>query len=101
MYFRKLTTKALAGNTSTFVYWGGPPIVKTSPAVLPDGTCVNVYKLSSIKLGFIVVFFFFSQFILPSIYGFPVNEHMEMPCHHRVREHNTLAKGMHCVETQC
>lgn len=57
MYFRKLKTKALAGNNSTFVYWGGPPIVKTSPAVLPDGVCVNVYKLPSIKLGFVVVFF--------------------------------------------
>lgn len=57
MYFRKLRTKALAGNNSTFVYGGGLPIVKTSPAVLPDGVCVNVYKLPSIKLGFIVVFF--------------------------------------------
>lgn len=57
MYFRKLKTKALAGNNSTFVYGGGPPIVKTSPAVLPDGVCVNVDKLPSIKLGFVVFFF--------------------------------------------
>lgn len=57
MYFRKLKTKALAGNNSTYVYWGGPPIVKTSPAVLPDGVCVNVDKLPSIKLGFVVFFF--------------------------------------------
>lgn len=41
MYFRKLKPKALVGNNnSTFVYWGSTPIVKTSPAVLPDGMCV-------------------------------------------------------------